>query len=215
MTSIAVVTESKNLYTNALVKLLTNVFYTFFKDMFKGSVKTHLESVYENFQKKLVDIKTWDSFQIKAFYNCCDLDKEYLGKLLLVIFKLNIKILSIINDSPVSSTGVPSLKQFMYKTLLNIAQELYQYPYVFDTDRKNQTNHDIAKNISRRRKIIHKSIINTIENYLPFYDIITKPQEIINVTTGSRSEETGSQTPSQDINQESSISLVLLESEAS
>jgi hypothetical protein len=131
-----------------------------------------------------VSIKSWDSLQIKAFYNCCELDKVYISKLLLVIFKLNIKILSVINDSPISSTNLPSLKQFIYKTLIDTAKKLYQYPYIFDTNRKGGiSNHDIANNIGKRYKLIHKSIINTIENYLPIHDIIVSPQEVINVTT--------------------------------
>lgn len=210
---VQVVTESKNLYTNALVKLLTPIFYKTFKELYKECQKSSDHSVYEQFQSKLLEIKEWDTYKIKAFYNCCEFDKQYVTKLLLVIFKLNIKILNVINDTPIGSTNLPSLKQFVYNALLNITQSIYECPYIFDTNRKNVSNHDISKNINKRRKLMSKGIITTIENYLPIHDIIVSPQEIINVTTTTDSdtnEKQQSETPESD-----SQSMILMESEDS
>ena len=208
---VQVVTESKNLYTNALVKLLTPIFYKTFKELYKECHKSSDHSCYEQFQTKLLEIKEWDTYKIKAFYNCCEFDKQYVTKLLLIVFKLNIKILNVINDTPIGSTNLPSLKQFVYNTLLNIAQNIYECPFIFDTNRKFVSNHDISKNINKRRKLINKGIITTIENYLPIHDIIVSPQDIINVTTTTDSETNEKQ--SSNVPESESLSIELMKSE--
>ena len=208
MSNVSVITESKSLYTNALVKVLSPVVYAKIKEIYTGSTSP------SDYQQKLLDVKDYSKHTIKAFYNCAQLDKDYTSRLLLIIFKLNIKILNVINDTPVCTINLPSVKQFLYKLFVNVAKEMYYSPYLFDTS-KRQSNHTISSSIHKRRKIIQECIGTTIEDYLPIKEILVMPQKIISITHDRDNDNENDDNEVVNKNDTETVSLNLLASEQS
>lgn len=215
-----IVVEAKHMYTNTLVSCLEKTLYTFFKNLWNECKDDY---PYETFQSKCKTIHTWTLEQANESLKIIlksltdkGITKDYLSKLLTTVFKLNIKILNIINEHNVSSINLPSNKTFLLTCIRQACQEFYQQPFIFETRKKKYTNHQLIEMVNKRKSIIKESIHQTINQFLPFEKILCSDTRIIHITHDTESNSHHSD-PKHDLNQEnkteeSNISIQLIES---
>jgi hypothetical protein len=208
-----VLVESKNIYTSTLVSLLQPVFYKFIKNIWTNS--QYHSQPFKEFQDKLRLVQSWQSPFIKDFYSFCitelqrnpDFSKEYLSKLLHVIFKLYINILNIVNDTKITSIQLPSNKEFFYVCITNCCKYFYNSPFLFETNKKVYTNHQLSIYINQRKDSIKQAILDTIQHFIPVKKILCDPENIIVVQHEPQEQENASI--------HSSCSLVLITQDTS
>jgi hypothetical protein len=193
-----VLVESKNIYTSTLVSLLQPVFYKFIKNIWTTS--QYHSQPFKEFQNKLRLVQSWKPPFIKDFYSFCmselqhnpDFSKEYLSKLLHVIFKLYINILNVVNDTKITSIQLPSNKEFFHLCITNCCKHFYNSPFLFETNKKVYTNHQLSIYINQRKNSIKQAILDTIQHFIPIKKILCDPENIIVVQHDNYEQENAS-----------------------
>jgi len=127
-----------------------------------------------NFQKELVNIKSWNNNKIKDEYN--ELVKKtkckYLDKLLEKIVIIDIKLK--INDKfkiPKKDIDIIKPYDFIHKCLINISIFCWKNVYLFSTKNLKPSEKQYHLNLIERN--IRKIIKNTIRDIIPFEKILS------------------------------------------
>lgn len=169
---LSTLTEAKNIYTHNLCKILQPQIYKGIMTILNLCKGTH--EPLKNFQKKLEGIPKWNSMIIDDEYNRIieETKCDYLDNLLDAVFIAHTKILSVINSNSKSSIDitVPNPKKFLHACYIACAYHFFMDPFLFD-----DTNEDYRKrqkNMKEIFEIIHKCIIETVENLLPINDLL-------------------------------------------
>lgn len=189
-----VLVESKNIYTSTLVSLLQPIFYKFIKNIWTNC--QYNSQPFKDFQAKLRLVQSWSPPFIKDFYSFCiselernpDFSKEYLSKLLHIIFKLYINILNIVNDTKITSIQLPSNKEFFHICITNCCKYFYNSPFLFETSKKTYSNHQLSIHINQRKDSIKQAILDTIQHFVPVKKILCDPDNIIVIHTENKEE---------------------------
>lgn len=190
---LTVLVETKKEYMEQIYDLFTTPFYQGILSIWKKS-KTLYESELEQqnklrpkdrkkislliiFQKKLEDISNWSEEIVNNEYIRI---KDITGwpnfdKLILAILTTRSNILETISlDSKKQKyeLTIPSSKHFIHCCYMQIARNIFEYPYLFE-DRRQLVNHiEMQQNMRITKDIIQKSIDKTIREMLPVRQII-------------------------------------------
>jgi hypothetical protein len=126
------------------------------------------------FQKELVNIKSWNNNKIKDEYN--ELVKKtnckYLDKLLEKIVIIDIKLKIDLTNVKISRNELDIIKpyDFIHKCLINISIYCWKNVYLFAT--KNLKPSEKQYHLNVIEKNIRKIIKNTIRDIIPFEKIL-------------------------------------------
>ncbi len=150
-------------------------------DIFSTPISKRIYKIYNevnmnisNFQKELVNIKSWNNNKIKDEYN--ELVKKtkckYLDKLLEKIVIIDIK-LKMDDKFKVAKKDIDIIKpyDFIHKCLINISIFCWKNVYLFST--KNLKPSEKQYHLNLIEKNIRKIIKNTIRDIIPFEKILS------------------------------------------
>lgn len=167
MNGLSSLVEAKKIYTAQLCKILGTQLYRGLSIMWDYS-KNEINP-YIDFQKRLSKVPTWNSVVIEEKYgkikeNACN----YLDSLIDIVFVINGKILTSVTQKNVN-ISVPKSKDFIHYCYIQCAYHIYTVPHIFD---ENVPLRDRFDNVENIKKLIKKSIEETIENLLPMESLI-------------------------------------------
>jgi hypothetical protein len=160
--------EAKKIYTKRICKAIRiNIYdklYSLWEDCKNQKQPLNV------FQEKLEGVHSWNSYVIDEEFD--KLDCVYFDKLVDAIFIVNAKILSSIskNNNQVS-IKVPNIKKFFHSCFISCAYDFFTEPYLFD-DRKIETVKK-QRNYIKVLSIIDENIKDTIENLIPYEDVLS------------------------------------------
>jgi len=172
--NISIVVEAKNFYQLQLCKLLNPCIYDGILTIWaicREESKTPLRS----FQEKLTLIPVWNQLTINDEYNRIQKKAEcdYFDKILDAIFICNSKILLAIGNKPKTiDINVPNPKNFLHSCYISSARNFWKNPYLFEDRENRMSYYKRKKNIIKCENIINKSIIETIEDFIPIEALI-------------------------------------------
>ena len=149
-------------------------------DKFSTPISKRIYKIYSetqmnisNFQKELINIKSWNNNKIKDEYN--ELVKKtkckYLDKLLEKIVIIDIK-LKMDNKIKISAKAIDIIKpyDFIHKCMINISIFCWKNVYLFCT--KNLKPSEQQYHLNLIEKNIRKIIKNTLRDIIPYEKIL-------------------------------------------
>lgn len=163
--------DKKFEYQKRLNDILKKYYLRLFKKIYNNMEKKSIK----DFQKKILEIKTWDNDKINSQYKKFlkfilkkySFSEEDVYRMLDVVFILNLKIMAtLFGDVEIN---VPEPKIFWYNCLKSTSKYIYENP------KKIKHNLDIDINNE-----MHEIINNVIQKYIPLKDIIESKKESIN-----------------------------------
>lgn len=162
-----VIVEARAEYTKQLNTLLTPVIYETLENMYEESVQDSKskKDVLINFQRRLKTIPVWNQDVIDRHYKLILGNCEFLGDLVAAIFISNVKILTSIKigkDKKKIQVTMPKTDQFIHKTFINSAKNVYDDPHIFQKGDKKALAY----------MAIEKAIEETIRTQLPFQNLL-------------------------------------------
>jgi len=185
--SIDVLVESKKTYMEVFTSQLIKPIYNAIRDIYEDAVdyiERHPEveeGVLYEFQSGLEEIKKWNDSEISDAVSKI-IPPESTSKfddLLEAVIIASVKIMTAIRlnnkDSPLDLT-IPTIKKFVYNTLLESARKFYENPYLMDT-RSNVDPIEQQKNLERSYQVIQTALQTTINNSIPTDEILSKALE--------------------------------------
>tara|TARA_Y100000389_G_scaffold205042_1_gene262359 strand:- start:6171 stop:7034 length:864 start_codon:yes stop_codon:yes gene_type:complete len=170
-----VLVEAKQEYTKQLCNILNPIVYETIFDIYTNVVSNtdNMNNVLIEFQEALKQIPKWNADLINDQVNNI-LDKcSFFNDLLSVVFLSNVKILTAVrmnkNGKKKVKVTVPSNEKFVHDIFKNVANNIYNDPYLFSMKRYNG---HVTNNIREVFDLIESTTIDTIRNALPFQNII-------------------------------------------
>lgn len=186
-----ILVEAKKEYTEFLIDLLCVPMYEGIKSIFdisKDEVKNAeliaLEKEQEfndnplkNFQRKLQNIPKWSEEIISREYDRIQKRTNFdkYEDLLTALFIVNGKVMSTIklsNSKRKLKLNMPTPKNFLHKTYIEIARKFYENPRLIDDREERLTFDTIQSNVERSYEVIRMCIETTIRRLLPVKDIL-------------------------------------------
>ena len=191
--SIDVLVESKKTYLEVFKSKLKLPIYKLIENIFQDSIdyiEKHPEAeegVLYEFQSGLKDIRKWNDEEISnainkiispSGSNSIESSKR-LDDLLEAVIISHVKIMTAISlnnkRAPLDLT-IPTIKRFLYDTLLECARRFYENPYLMDT-RSSVDPIEKQKNLEKSYQVISTAIQTTITNSIPTDEILSKALE--------------------------------------
>ena len=160
-------------YTEHLTEILKQPFYECFKKI-SDELKTSNNMKLKTFQKEMKLIREWDYERIKkeAKYVIIKANVKYIPKLLDAVLISNIKLLTTTASRKKINLDyeIPDLSQFFHRCFIEIGKNFYLEPYLIcDFKEKNGMR---LKNITDSLFLIEKSLIKTINYFIPYSNIL-------------------------------------------
>lgn len=179
--------EAKNQYQKILIKKIKQPIYNGIHFLWEQTKERYPPyEVYREFQKKLERISKWNSDIVnKEYMRIIDKSKcEWFEDLLKQIFLINTQILLSVSSKPNKkiTLKVPQGERFIHNCYQECARGFYSNVMLME-DRdlaivlKSIKKIDQLHNLQKALELIENSIINTINNLLPFEEIVTITEE--------------------------------------
>lgn len=182
---IEVLVESKKTYTELFTSQLRVPIYKVIEEIYEEAedyIESHPDSetgVLYEFQSGLKDITRWNEDNISSAVNkIAPAEKtKRFDDLLEAVVISNVKIMTAIRlnnkNAPLDLT-IPTIKKFIYNTLVEAARRFYENPYLFD---RTSDPIEQQKNLEKAYLIINNAIQTTINNSIPTDEILEKALE--------------------------------------
>ena len=162
-----VIVEARAEYTKQLNTLLIPLIYETLDNMYEESVQDskNKKDILINFQRRLKTIPVWNQDVIDRHYKMVLRNCEFISDLIAAIFISNVKILTSIKigkDKKKIQVTMPKTDQFIHKTFINSAKNVYDDPHMFQKGDKKALAY----------MAIEKAIDETIRTQLPFQNLL-------------------------------------------
>ena len=181
-TNVPIFAQAKIEYTNQLVDILYPHMYDGIKSIYDESKLIYRKKnlpIFILFRELLEKVPIWNGeiidsecSRITSNSNC-----DWLDDLITAVFISHTKILTSIgpnqNFTKINVT-IPKTINFIHKTYINIARELWKNPYLFN---ENIPGHEYQRNSKEIENIIKQCIEATIRKLLPVKEILKEHLE--------------------------------------
>ena len=178
-------THAKMEYTAQLVDVLTPNFFDGIKSIYDEAKTVHRTDNPNNtsililFRLFLEKVPTWSNEVIETETNrIIDTSNcDWLNDLITAVFISHTKILTAIGSNNNSNIElvIPKTINFIHKSYINIAREIWKNPYLFDD---YVSGSEYQKNMRTVELLIKDSIENTIRKALPVKEILKQQLDI-------------------------------------
>lgn len=161
----AVLVDAKRMYTAQLCDSLYPTILSIFESMFSACLNQKKPLV--AFQTRLKEAPVWNNSVIKKYTDMLTSKCPWLSELLAAVFVSHVKVLTSIrlnSNKPHIKLKIPSNETYVHAVLVDVAQELYQNPYLMQQQD--------AKGTAAKKEIICRCLDNNVRNLLPIKDIL-------------------------------------------
>ena len=182
-TNVPIFAQAKIEYTNQLIDILYSHMYDGIKSIYEESKIIYRKKknlpIFILFRELLEKVPIWNGEIIDSECSRIILNSncDWLDDLITAVFISHTKILTSIgpnqNFTKINVT-IPKTSNFIHKTYINIARELWKNPYLFN---ENIPGHEYQRNSKEIENIIKQSIETTIRKLLPVKEILKEHLE--------------------------------------
>lgn len=127
---------ANQVYTKQLISVLTEPLYNAIMDIYKreANMTQNKNDILVEFQKRLKDVPNWNQNTINEHVQKASVNCGFLEDLLAAVYFSNVKILSSVKIKKSKKkvhVKIPSLDDFIHKTMIEIAKRIYSDPRCF------------------------------------------------------------------------------------
>ena len=149
--TIKILRDQKEEYLEHLFEVMFEPIIHIFQDIYNTSLKTNPKDVLKQFQQDISKIPEWNQLQVDKAYQT--LKCTYLDKLIKTVYVLTIKIIMLGVPADKRDTlklKVPSPDNFLHRTLIHMARELWKRPYLF---------YHLSRSLERQNNLYHCEVM--------------------------------------------------------
>jgi hypothetical protein len=149
--TIKILRDQKEEYLEHLFEVMFEPIIHIFQDIYNTSLKTNPKDVLKQFQQDISKIPEWNQLQVDKAYQT--LKCTYLDKLIKTVYVLTIKIIMLgvpVDKRDTLKLKVPSPDNFLHRTLIHMARELWKRPYLF---------YHLSRSLERQNNLYHCEVM--------------------------------------------------------